>query len=185
MHVDGRRWHSGVFVGVDRRTGQYVIYSDDQRLARTVVRVPEADKWCKESLSAVRCTPWDLHVPREKEIIFKEKIDKGEGNFEEKVIIARQPYIRAADLEQFGMTRGYPKCDHYIKYQTWGSRPHSSACRTIFTTELSKIVLGQMPIAAASDRLDKTVEELGRQHRTDVPQGEKLEVAQHQPTEQV
>ena len=49
-HPDGRRWHSGVFVGTDRRTGQYMIYSDDQvRLARTVVRVPEADKWCKES----------------------------------------------------------------------------------------------------------------------------------------
>ena len=105
-----------------------MVYSDDQvQLARTVVRVPEADKWCKESLSAVRCTPWDMHVPRETEIILKEKIDKGEGNFEEKITIARQPYIRASDLDQFGMTRGCPKCDHYIKYQKWGSRPHSSA----------------------------------------------------------
>ena len=115
-----------------------MIYSDDQvRLARTVVRVPGTDKWCKESLSAVRCTPWDLHEPQETEIIFKEKIDKGEGKFEEKVpvIIARQPYIRAADLEQFGMTRGCPKCDHYINYQTLGSRPHSRACRTRITTE--------------------------------------------------
>ena len=44
-HVDGQRWHSGVFVGIDRRTGHYMVYSDDQvRLARTVVRVPEADK---------------------------------------------------------------------------------------------------------------------------------------------
>ena len=76
VHLDGRRWHSGVFVGVDRRTGQYIIYSDDQvRLARTVVRVPEADKWCKESLSGVRCTPWDLHVLRETEMMCKERID--------------------------------------------------------------------------------------------------------------
>ena len=83
-HADGRRWHSGVFVGIDRRTSQYMVYSDDQvRLARTVVRVPEADKWCKESVAGVRCTPWDLHVPRETEIIFKEKIDKGHGDFEE------------------------------------------------------------------------------------------------------
>ena len=45
VHPDGRRWHSGVFVGIDRRTGQYMIYSDDQvRLAMTVVRVPEVDK---------------------------------------------------------------------------------------------------------------------------------------------
>ena len=95
MHPDGRRWHSGVFVGIDRRTGQYKIYSDDQvRLARTVVRVPEVDKWCKDSLSGVRITPWDLHVPRETEIIFTENFDKGHGNFEEKVILARQPCIR-------------------------------------------------------------------------------------------
>ena len=96
-----------------------MIYSDDQvRLARTVVRVPEADKWCKESLVGVRCTPWDLHVPRETEIIFKEKIDKGHGDFEEEVIISRQPYIRASDLEEHGMIRGCPKCDHFVKYQT-------------------------------------------------------------------
>ena len=30
-------------------------------------------------------------------------------NFEEKVILARQPYIRASDLEEHGMTRGCPK----------------------------------------------------------------------------
>ena len=122
MHPDGRRCHSGVFVGIDRRTGQYMIYSDDKvRLARTVVRVPEADKWIKESLAGVRCTPWDLHAPRETEIIFTEKIVKGHGVFEEKVILARQPYIRASDLEEHGMTRGCPKCDHTVKYQTWGA----------------------------------------------------------------
>ena len=122
MHVDGQRWHSGVFVGVDRRPGQYMIYSNDQvQLARSVGRVPEVDKWCKESLSGVGCTPWDLREPWETEIIFKEKIDKGEGNFQEKAIIARHPYVRAADLEQYGMARGCPKCDHYTKYQTWGA----------------------------------------------------------------
>ena len=47
----------------------------------------------------MRCTPWDLHVLRETEIIVKEKIDKGEGEFEEDIITARQQYIRATDLE--------------------------------------------------------------------------------------
>ena len=47
-----------------------------------------------------------------------EKIDKGHGHFEEKVILARQPYIRASDLEEHGMTRGCPNCDHFVKYQT-------------------------------------------------------------------
>ena len=70
-------------------------------------------------MSGVRCTPWDLHVPRETEIIFKKKADKGHGNFEEKVILARHPYIRVSDLEEHGMTRGCPKCDHLVKHQTW------------------------------------------------------------------
>ena len=151
--ADGQGWHSGLYVGIDRRTERDMVYSDDEvRVARTVVRVAEADKWCKESLSAVRCTPWDIHVPREAGIIFKEKIDKGEGSFEEKIISARQPYIRASDLDQFGMTRGCTKCDHFIKYQTWGSRPHSSACRARITAELAKTPLGQARIAAASAR---------------------------------
>ncbi len=160
-----------------------MMYSDDQvRLARTVVRVPEADNWCKESMAGVRCTPWDLHAPRESEIIFKEKIDKGHGDFEEKVIISKQPYIRASDLEEHGMTRGCPKCDHFVKYQTWGSRPHSNICRTRITAELAKTQAGRIRISAASDRLDKTVEELGQRFRTDVPQGEKSDVmVQHQP----
>ena len=41
----GTRFHSGVFVGIDQRTGQYMIYSDDSiNLARTVVRVPNVEK---------------------------------------------------------------------------------------------------------------------------------------------
>ena len=45
----GRRFLEGVSVGIDRRTGQYMIHSSDEiRLARTVVRVPEAEKWDKD-----------------------------------------------------------------------------------------------------------------------------------------
>ena len=79
---------------------------------------------------------------RETEIIFKENTDKGHWNFEEKVILARQPYICASDLEEHGMTRGCPKCDHFVIYQTWGSRLHSSICRTRITAELAKTQAG-------------------------------------------
>ena len=44
--ADGRRFHEGVFVGIDRRTGQYMIHSGDEvKLARTVVRFLEAERW--------------------------------------------------------------------------------------------------------------------------------------------
>ena len=38
--------------------------------------------------------------------------------------------------------------------------------------ELTKTDAGQRRIAAASERLDHTVRELGHQHRVDLPQGE-------------
>ena len=53
---DGRRFHDGVFLGIDRRTGQYIIYDNNERIkyARTILRVPDAEngivKWCKRSV---------------------------------------------------------------------------------------------------------------------------------------
>ena len=45
----GYRFHEGVFVGIERRTGQYIVHSGDGvKLARTVLRVPEAEKWDKD-----------------------------------------------------------------------------------------------------------------------------------------
>ena len=37
---------------------------------------------------------------------------------------------------------------------------------------MAKTETGQRRIAAASERLDRTVAELGQQHRVDLPQGE-------------
>ena len=55
----GQVWHEGVFVGIDQRTGQYMIFSENGvKLARTVVRVPEVEKFSKEALAEVRATPW-------------------------------------------------------------------------------------------------------------------------------
>ena len=74
---DGRKWHEGTFVGVDQRTGQYMI--DDSgviKFARTIMRMPEPDKFNKTELARVAVTPWDMHVPREMEVVFKDKSDE-------------------------------------------------------------------------------------------------------------
>ena len=48
-NVDGgSRFHEGIFVGIDQRTGQYMVYSGGMiKMARTVVRVPELEKGTK------------------------------------------------------------------------------------------------------------------------------------------
>ena len=175
---DGTRFHSGIFVGIDQRTGQYMIYSGDEiKLARTVVRVPELEKWNKASLAGVSVTPYNLHVPKEAEVVFKDKNEVDQQAPEPKASLARQIYLRSSDFEQFGMTRGCPTCDHYLMHGSWGTRPHSAACRTRVTAEIAKSDAGQRRIAAASDRLDRTVEAIGQAFRKDLPQGEKVDVA--------
>ena len=78
-----------MFVGIDKRTGQYMVHSGDGvKLSRTVVRVPEANKWDKELLSGVRATPWDLHRPRDPEVVLKDKADAVTESFEHKVAMA-------------------------------------------------------------------------------------------------
>ena len=55
--VDGRRFHAGNFMGIDRRTGQYMFHDGSEvKPARTILRVPGADKWDKEALVKVGCT---------------------------------------------------------------------------------------------------------------------------------
>ena len=185
----GTRFHSGVFLGIDQRTGQYMVYSDNSiKLARTVVRVPESEKWCKESRAGVKVTPHSLHVPQETEVIFKDKAEVEKNDFTDKAIVSRNVYLRASDFEEHGTTRGCAKCDHYRMTMSWvgHGKPHSAVCRKRITEAIASTEAGRIRIGAATDRLDKTVEALGQQFRSDVPQGENVaDVVQHQPEQTV
>ena len=106
-HADGPRFHHGVFLGIDRKTSQHTLHSGgEMRLARTVVRVLEAEKWSKELLATVAVTPMSMHQPREPEVNFKEKTDVDKEPFVDKPQIARRTYLRATDFEVHGLTQG-------------------------------------------------------------------------------
>ena len=96
-------------------------------LALTVLRLPEANKWDRVELAKIAATPWDLHRPRETEVVFKEVRAEQPEELEGKIALARQPYIKSSDLVEFGMTRGCPKCDHMIENgPNRSSKPHST-----------------------------------------------------------
>ena len=82
---------------------------DEVKLARTMMRLPENNKWDKEALSNVHATPWDLLKLRDPEIVFREKTGVEQNDFENKVSLVRQPYIKSSDMEEHAMTRGCPK----------------------------------------------------------------------------
>ena len=127
---DGYRFHKGMFLGVNRRDGQYMLWGEGQvQYARTVMRLPEEMKWSGEQLQTVSATPHDLHSAPEPEVVFKRT---GEKEQVEKMPIAqaRNIYIRAPDLEAFGHTRGFPRCEHEIRYGPHRlGKPHSDVCR--------------------------------------------------------
>ena len=181
--ADGRRVHSGVFLGVDRRTGQYMLWDGEAlKLARSVFRVPTADKWDKDALAKVSATPYSLHAPKEVEVTFREPVDPAGENFKPKVVLARAVWIKKSDIDKYGLTRGCAKCDHERDYgPNRTSKGHSKVCRDRIMVELAKTPEGQARIAAAVSRLDKTVADLGQPHRTDLPQGE---IASGTPVEQ-
>ena len=154
-----------------------MIYSDDSiKLARTVVRVPNVEKWDRESLLAVKATPLSLHVPKDMEVVFREKVDV-EIAPEQAQSIARQLYLYPSDFigpDGFGLSRGCPKCDFYLRNNRWGKNNHSSASRDRVQTELAGTESGQQRIAAARERLNRTVWELSNGQERDLPQGENV-----------
>ena len=76
---DGRGFPTGTFIGISRRTGQYMLHGDEGiKFARTAVRLPDANNFGKVELSKVASTPWDLLRPRETKVIFKDKKEEQE-----------------------------------------------------------------------------------------------------------
>ena len=118
-----------------------------------------------------------LHVPKEIEVVFRDKANPDVVP-EPRPNIARQLYLKPRDFELHGLTRGCPKCDYFLKYAQWGTKPHSTKCRERITGELAKDPAGQRRIAAASSRLDIIVEQLGEPLRADRHQGERID-AEH------
>ena len=123
-------------------------------------------------LVKVGCTPYDLHQPREPEVVFREETDEKVGNPKELISMARQVHIKPKDLERYGLTRGCKKCDLERLYgPVRTSAAHSNTGRDTIMKELAKTGAGQARIAAAAVRLDMTVSELGQRHRDGAPQG--------------
>ena len=128
-------------------------------------------------MAEIRATPHSLHVPKELEVVFRDKADPDVVPVD-RPNTARQLYLKPRDFDEHGLTRGCPKCDYFLKYGEWGTKPHSANCRERVIAELAKQPEGQRYIAAAPARLDVTVEELGNPLRTDQDQGERRDVEQ-------
>ena len=129
--VDGRRFHAGIFIGIGRITGQYMLHDGSEvKPAWTIMRMPRAEKWNTGALVTVGCTPYDLHQPKEPEVVFREKTGEKVDNPEQLIPMARQVYIKPKDIQRYGFTRGCRKYDQELNDGPGRmSAPYSKTCR--------------------------------------------------------
>ena len=182
------RWGQGIFLGIDKMTGRYIIWDSEKIVqARSVQRMPDCQKWDKDKVASVALRPQQLHQPREPRVLFRDQENVAEvPKGDEPQRLARRLYIKASDVEAFGYTEGCPKCDHDLKYGFGRTtKGHSNACRTRITKELAKTDSGRQRIAAASGRLDNFLSDYVEKHSgQQVPaQGEQHDVVRRTPGE--
>ena len=69
------RWSTGIWLGIEPRTSQYVLYDHQQqniKHARTIMTMPSPSQWSKEKIEQVSVTPWSMHERQVPEMTHRE-----------------------------------------------------------------------------------------------------------------
>ena len=79
------RWGTGIFLGMCRTTGRYQLWTNDGVIAsRSVLRMPEIQKWDQERVATVAIRPFQLHTPADE------------------LRVASRLYIKRSEIDAFG-----------------------------------------------------------------------------------
>ena len=174
------RWNFGIYVGRDRLNGQHILFnpaSGEVCKARTIMRLPDVQKWCRDSVAKISATPFSIHIDQGPDVVFQKKEGVAEPPRQE-ATLSRRVYMSKKDFDDFGYTSGCPRCDHELRYGPGRtSRPHSERCRDRIMAELAKTELGRLRLGLAAERMERTVAEHIDQHddRRALAQGEKVD----------
>ena len=165
----GWRWSSAVWLGVDHRTNQYILYDQNfgVRMARTIMRLPQEQKFCAARVAEVDVTPQSMYrnEPREPQAVLRPRAPEAPAPQRvdpDAPRAARRMYIRQDDIIRFGFTDGCPRCQHARRYgfnQT--TLQHSAACRARVEGELAKDEAGQRRLARVEQRMHEHAAEEG------------------------
>ena len=105
----GDHWGVGLWLGVESKTGQHILFDPVQggiRHARTLMRLPDGQKFDNDRAAAVSMTPFSTHAADRPRGVFAEKlVDPAEVN-PDVVAKVRGIYIKKEDLDAFGFTPG-------------------------------------------------------------------------------
>ena len=76
------------------------------KYSRTLMRMPDPQKWSAEKVAMVRATPWTVYAEKKPEVVFKDKAQIDEQAVRQQIAQVRRLYIRQQDLDEFGYTQG-------------------------------------------------------------------------------
>ena len=143
-------------LGICKLTGQYILHDDGQvRMVRTIMRVPDGNKWDAEKVEQVQCWPWQLHTKKAPGVIFKDNADK-QPTPDIGGPVARRIALKKADFEASGYTSGCQRCDHDVRYGYGRTTArHTDACRDRIIAELRLTHSGAVRLAAADHRVNQ------------------------------
>ena len=194
-HIAGtdQRWSFGIWLGIELESGQNVLYDcKDEviRHARTVMHLPDAQKFDKEKLALIKLATWSDHKSSDPGVSFRERVQDDQQVAAGELAKIRQLYLRQSDFDSHGYTDGCKKCEHTRVY---GNNPdnkttsqHSDVCRTRIVAELTKSVAGQDRIAKAAARADTFLEATLRNNDEQIAaQGEQREEIDRRPADGV
>ena len=168
------RWDHGIFVGVRRRSGELWIAIKDKILAvRSVRRIPVEERWGEDCIKWVNRAPWnhykgaeyaDGEVPEEVEATAKpEDFNAGGLIFiDTRAKMPREFYIKKADAEKHGYTRGCGGCSSW--HRGLARQPHTEECRKRF----QDLLKGEARVINARERkADFEQKELEKKRKKD------------------
>ena len=171
---EGIRWSEGIFVGIHRRTNQYLMFDAAHGIleARTIMRFPDELKIDAKLAQAVNITPQRIHDSAARDQAFREQVVPQssiphEGDVAQKF---KRLYIRQEDIVSFGHAPGCPRCEHSMRYGAGRTNiPHSDFCRQRIAAELRGSEAGRRRLAE-HDRSTKQqiAEQIQQQH--EIPQ---------------
>ena len=93
----GHKWSAAIYLGRERHQDQHVPYDDKLEkavFARTVMRVPNAEKWRADAVAAVSALPWSLHEPLKPDVVFQDPAARPDQVPADHVPAARRVYLK-------------------------------------------------------------------------------------------
>jgi hypothetical protein len=130
----GSRWFKGVFLGYDRLTAEYVLYTQGKVVkTRALQRRAEGSRWNGDALEEVKTSPYALYRRPDAEVVFQhDPSARRQAAAESKKIVVRDINLRQEDFAEHGMTQnGCSRCNWAIRYgwEMGSSLSHSEECR--------------------------------------------------------